>query len=143
MQIFSVYLACLSATRINSAHPTSCVLLSLVSGVNLPITTRTAISAWWTHPSKRRKGKNAPPIEINSILSTTALVQHNTSDLPVPNPPTKALQMVAVESCEDSKIKKRQTILIIWCAQSSSAVRRLRSITPTKKTSVISFERWP
>ena len=31
---------------------------------------------------------------------------HNTSDLHVPNPPTKAQQMVAVESSEDSEMEE-------------------------------------
>ena len=57
-------------------------------------------------PSKWRKGKNAPPIEYPNIPSSIAPVPHNTSDLPVPNPPTKAQQMVAVESSEDSEIEE-------------------------------------
>ena len=57
-------------------------------------------------PSKRRKGKNAPPIEYPNIPSSIALVPHNTSDLLVPNPPTKAQQMVAVESSEDSEMEE-------------------------------------
>ena len=57
-------------------------------------------------PSKRRKGKNGPPIEYLNIPSSAAPVPHNTSNLPVPNPPTKAQQMVAVESSEDSEMEE-------------------------------------
>ena len=57
-------------------------------------------------PSKRRKEKNVPSIEYLNIPSSIALVPHNTSDLPVPNPPTNAQQMVTVESSEDSEIKE-------------------------------------
>ena len=91
-------------------------------------------------PLKRRKGKNTPPIEYPNIPSSIAPVPHNTSDLPVPNPPTKAQQMVAVESSEDSEMEEGES--------SSFGVRhRQRSrgndvlITPTKRTSTISFER--
>ena len=57
-------------------------------------------------PSKRRKGKKAPPIEYPNIPSSIAPVPHNTSDLPVPNPPTKAQQMAAVESSEYSEMEE-------------------------------------
>ena len=57
-------------------------------------------------PIKRRKGKNAPPIEYPTISSSIAPVPHNTSNLPVPNLPTKAQQMVAVESSEDSEMEE-------------------------------------
>ena len=57
---------------------------------------------------KRRKGKNAPPIKYPNILFSIAPVRHNTSDLPVPNPSTKAQQMVALESSEDSETEKRE-----------------------------------
>ena len=57
-------------------------------------------------PSKQRKGKNTPPIEYPNIPPSIAPVPHNTSDLPVPNPPTKAQQMVAVESSEDSEMEE-------------------------------------
>ena len=40
-------------------------------------------------PTKRRKGKNAPPIEYLNIPSSIAPVPHNTIDLPVPQPPTR------------------------------------------------------
>ena len=56
--------------------------------------------------SKRRKGKNTPPIKYPNIPSSIAPVPHNTSDLPVPNLPTKAQQMVALESSEDSEMEK-------------------------------------
>ena len=56
--------------------------------------------------SKRRKGKTAPLSEYPSIPSSIAPVPHNTSDLPVPNPPTKAQQTVAVESFEDSEMEE-------------------------------------
>ena len=58
------------------------------------------------NPSKRRKGKNDPLIEYPNIPSSIASVPHNTSDLPVPNPPTKSQQMVAVESSEDSEMEE-------------------------------------
>ena len=55
-------------------------------------------------PSKRRKGKT--PLLLNTnIPSSIAPVPHNTSNLPVPNPPQKAQQMVAVESSEDSEME--------------------------------------
>ena len=57
-------------------------------------------------PSKRRKGKNAPPTEYLNIPSSIAPVPHNTSDLPVPNLPSKAQQMIAVESSEDSEMEE-------------------------------------
>ena len=57
-------------------------------------------------PSKRRKGKNAPPIEYPNLPSSIAPVPHNTSDLSVPNSPTKAQQMVAVESSEESEMEE-------------------------------------
>ena len=56
-------------------------------------------------PLKRRKEKNALPVEYPNIAFSIAPVPHNTSDLPVPNPPTKAQNMVAVESSEDSEIE--------------------------------------
>lgn len=40
-------------------------------------------------PTKRRKGKNAPPIEYPDIPSSMAPVPHNTTDLPVPQPPSR------------------------------------------------------
>ena len=40
------------------------------------------------------------------FASSIALVPHNTSDLPVPNPRTKAQQTVAVESSEDSEMEE-------------------------------------
>ena len=92
-------------------------------------------------PSKRRKGENAPPIEYPNIPSSIAPVPHNTSDLPVPNPPTKAQQMVAVESSEDSEMEEGES------SSSFGVRRRQRSrgkdvlTTPTKRTSTISFER--
>ena len=57
-------------------------------------------------PSKRRKGKNAPPIKYPNIPSSMAPMPHNISDLSLRNPPTKAQQMVAVESSEDSEMKE-------------------------------------
>ena len=47
-----------------------CVSLSLVSGVNLPITTATAISAWWTHQNGE-KGKT--PLLLNIPTSLPSL----------------------------------------------------------------------
>ena len=40
-------------------------------------------------PTKRRKGKNAPPIEYPDIPSSIAPVPHNNTDLPVPQPPMR------------------------------------------------------
>ena len=58
------------------------------------------------YPSKRRKKKNVLPIEYPNIPSSIAPVPHNTNDLSVPNPLTKAQQMVAVENSEDSKMEE-------------------------------------
>ena len=57
-------------------------------------------------PSKWKKEKNVLTIECPNIASSIAPVPHNTSNLPMPNPPTKAQQMVAVESSEDSEIEE-------------------------------------
>ena len=54
-------------------------------------------------PTKRRKGKNAPPIEYPNIPSSIAPVPHNTTDLPVPQPPTRDQPYPAETSSEDSK----------------------------------------
>lgn len=40
-------------------------------------------------PTRRRKGKNAPPIEYPDIPSSMAPVLHNQMDLPVPQPPSR------------------------------------------------------
>ncbi len=40
-------------------------------------------------PTRRRKGKNAPPIEYPDIPSSMAPVPHNQTDLPVPQPPSR------------------------------------------------------
>ena len=40
-------------------------------------------------PTKRRKGKNAPPIDYPDIPSSIAPVPHNTTDLPVTQPPSR------------------------------------------------------
>ena len=54
-------------------------------------------------PTKRRKGKNTPPIEYPSIPSSIAPVPHNTTDFPVPQPPTRDQPYPAETSSEDSK----------------------------------------
>ena len=54
-------------------------------------------------PTKRRKGKNAPPIEYPNIPSSIPPVLHNTTDLPVPQPPTRDQPYPAETSSEDSK----------------------------------------
>ena len=53
--------------------------------------------------TKRRKGKNAPPIEYPNIPSSIAPVPHNTTELPVPQPPTRDQPYHAETSSEDSK----------------------------------------
>ena len=52
-------------------------------------------------PTKQKKGKNAPPIEYPNIPSSIAPVPHNTTDLPVPQPP-----YAAETSSEDSKMEE-------------------------------------
>ena len=54
---------------------------------------------------KRRKGKNAPLIEYSNIPSSIAPVPHNTTDLPVPQPPSRDQSCPAEASLEDSKKK--------------------------------------
>ena len=54
-------------------------------------------------PTKRRKGKNAPPIEYPNIPSSIAPVPHNTTDLPVLHSPTRDQPHPAETSSEDSK----------------------------------------
>ena len=57
-------------------------------------------------PTKRRKGKNAPPIEYLNIPSSIAPVPHNTTDLPVPQPLTRDQPYPAETSSEYSKKEK-------------------------------------
>ena len=52
------------------------------------------------------KGKNAPPIEYPSIPSSIAPVPHNTTDFPVPQPPTRDQPYPAETSSEDSRKEK-------------------------------------
>ena len=54
-------------------------------------------------PTKRRKGKNAPPIEYPNIPSSIAPVPHNTTNLPVLQPDQP---YPAETSSEDSKKEK-------------------------------------
>ena len=54
---------------------------------------------------KRRKGKNAPPIEYPDIPLSIAPVPRSTSDLPVPQPPSRDQSYPAEASSEDSKRK--------------------------------------
>ena len=72
-------------------------------------------------PTKRRKGKNAPPIEYSKIPSSIASVFHNTTDLPVPQPPTRDQPYPAETSSEDSKKKESAP-----SSSSSSVVCRRR-----------------
>ena len=54
-------------------------------------------------PTKRRKGKNAPPIEYPDIPSSIAPVPQNTTDLLVPQPPSKDQSCPAEKGFEDSE----------------------------------------
>ena len=54
-------------------------------------------------PTKQKKEKNAPPIEYPNIPSSIAPVPHNTSNLPVPQPPTRDQPYPAETSSEDFK----------------------------------------
>ena len=54
-------------------------------------------------PTKRRKGKNAPPIEYPDIPLSMAPVPYNTTDLPVPQSPSRDQSCPAEASSEDSE----------------------------------------
>ena len=73
-------------------------------------------------PTKRRKGKNAPPIEYPNIPSSIAPVPHNTTDLAVPQPPTRDQPCPAETSSEDSKKEESAPL------SSSSVVCRRRRV---------------
>ena len=94
-------------------------------------------------PTKRRKGKNAPPIEYPNIPSSIAPVPYNTTDLPVPQPPTRDQPYPAETSSEDSKKEEGAP-----SSSSSVVCRRCRVgvkgvlVTLIKKISMILFERW-
>ena len=57
-------------------------------------------------PTKRRKGKNAPPIEYPDIPSSIARVPHNNTDLPVPQPPMRVQFDPEEASSEDSETEQ-------------------------------------
>ena len=67
-------------------------------------------------PTKRIKGKNAPPSGYSNIPSFIAPVPHNTTDLPVPQPLTRNQIYSAETSSEDSKKEEG--------APSSCAIRK-------------------
>ena len=73
-------------------------------------------------PTKQRKVKNAPPIEYPNIPSSIAPVPHNTTDLPVPQPPTRDQPYPAETSSEDSKKEEGAS------SSSSSVVCRRRRV---------------
>ena len=56
--------------------------------------------------SKRRKGKNAPPIEYPDIPSSIAPVPHNNTVLPVPQPPMRVQSDPEEASSEDSETEQ-------------------------------------
>ena len=74
-------------------------------------------------PTKRRKGKNAPPIEYLNIPSSIAPVPHNTTDLPVPQLLTRDQPYPAETSSEDSKKEEGAP-----ASSSSSVVCRRRRV---------------
>ena len=57
-------------------------------------------------PTKRRKGKNAPPIEYPDIPSSIAPVPHNNTDLPVPQLPMRVQSDSEEASSEDSEMEQ-------------------------------------
>ena len=71
-------------------------------------------------PTKRRKGKNALPIEYPNIPSSIAPVSHNTTDLLVPQTPTRDQSCLAETSFENSKKEESASL--------SSAICRRRQI---------------
>ena len=73
-------------------------------------------------PTKRRKGKNTPPIEYPNIPSSIAPVPHNTTNLPVPQPPTRDQPYPAETSSEDFKKEEGAP------SSSSSVVCRRRRV---------------
>lgn len=70
-------------------------------------------------PTKRRKGKNAPPTKYPDIPSSIAPVPHNTINLPVPQPPLKDQSCPAEEASYDDSEEEQGA---------SSAVRRRRRV---------------
>jgi len=57
-------------------------------------------------PSKRRKGKNAPSIKYPDIPSSIAPVPHNTTDMPVPQPPLRDEPFITDASSAESETER-------------------------------------
>ena len=95
-------------------------------------------------PTKQRKGKNAPPIEYPNIPSSIAPVPHNTTDFPVPQPPTRDQPYPAETSSKDFKKKRKvrhhhhHLLFVVDVELGMKGVL----ITLIKKISMILFERW-
>ena len=88
-----------------------CILSFVVSGVSLQITIQIAASVWWIQQSKQRKRMHLPSI---------ASVSHNTTDLPVAQPPSRHQSCPAEASSEDSQKE--------GASSSAFVMRRLRQL---------------
>ena len=66
-------------------------------------------------PTKRRKERNAPPIEYPDIPSSIAPVPHNTTDLPVPQPPSRDQSCPAEARSEDSEKEGALSLAFVMC----------------------------
>lgn len=70
-------------------------------------------------PTKRRKGENAPPIKSLGIPSSIAHVPHNTTHLPVPQPPWRDQSRPVEEASYDDSEEEQGAL---------SAARRRRRV---------------
>ena len=92
-------------------------------------------------PTKRRKRKNALPIQYPDILSSIAPVSHNITDLPVPQPLSRDQSCPAKASSGIPKRKVRHYQHLLCVVHADWGIKDV-PITLIKKTSITSFERW-
>ena len=105
------------------------------------------------NPTKRRKGKNAPPIEYPDIPSSIAPVPHNNTDLPVPQPPMRVQSDPEEASSEDSETEQVPSSSVVGRRRRAGEEKcpyypnqedmndLIRKMTPTKSNAEILISR--